>query len=58
MVKEKVLEEGEPTCYNEALKTYDTLLSHIKRRFERLILPDGGQSRARLPAGDVRRLGL
>ena len=58
MVKEKVLEEGEPTCYNKALKTYNTLLSHIKRQFERLILPDGGQSRARLPADDVRRLGL
>ena len=58
MVKEKVLEEGKPTFYNEALKTYNTLLSHIKRQFERLILPDGGQSRARLPAGDVRRLGL
>src|SRR5262249_28270745 len=29
MVKEKVLEEGEPTCYNEALQTHSALLSRI-----------------------------
>ncbi|MGH8055693.1 MAG: hypothetical protein ACREOH_00445, partial [Candidatus Entotheonellia bacterium] len=31
LVKEKALEEGEPTCYQEALKTYNSMLTRIKR---------------------------
>ena len=51
MVKEKVLEEGEPTCYNEALKTYHTLFSHIKRQFERL-RPENYRKISRLIDGE------
>ena len=39
VVKEKSLDEGDPAFYNDALKNYSTLLSHIKRQFE-LIMPE------------------
>ncbi|MFQ6025892.1 MAG: nitric oxide reductase activation protein NorD [Dehalococcoidia bacterium] len=39
VVKEKVLEEGDPTFYGDSLKNYSTLLNHIKRQFE-LIMPE------------------
>lgn len=51
MVKEQVLAEGEPTCYNEALQTYSALLSHIKRQFERL-MPEGYRKISRLIDGE------
>ncbi|MYC31458.1 MAG: hypothetical protein F4X65_15445 [Chloroflexi bacterium] len=39
VVKEKTLDEGDPAFYNDSLKNYSTLLSHIKRQFE-LIMPE------------------
>ena len=39
VVKEKSLDEGDSAFYNDALKNYSTLLSHIKRQFE-LIMPE------------------
>jgi nitric oxide reductase NorD protein len=51
LVKEKVLEEGEPACYNEALKTHSALLSHIKRQFERL-MPESYRKTYRLIDGE------
>jgi len=51
MVKEHVLAEGEPTCYNEALQTYSALLSQIKRQFERL-RPESYRKISRLIDGE------
>lgn len=51
MVKEHVLEEGESTCYNEALQTYSALLSHMKRQFER-IMPESYRKLSRLIDGE------
>ena len=39
IVKEKYVEEGDMNFYNDSLKTYMTLSTHIKRQFE-LIMPE------------------
>jgi len=51
LVKEKQLEEGEPTCYQEALKTYNSMLTRIKRQFE-LIMPESYRRVSRLIDGE------
>jgi nitric oxide reductase NorD protein len=51
MVKEAILEEGEPTFYNEALQHHSALLNHIKRQFER-IMPERLRKTYRLIDGE------
>lgn len=48
---EEDLEEGDATFYNEALKHYHGLLSHIKRQFER-IMPERFRKTYRLVDGE------
>ena len=50
-VKERALEEGESTCYRDTLKTYNALLNHIKRQFER-IMPESYRKIHRLIDGE------
>ncbi len=51
IVKEKVLEEGEPTFYADALKNYASVITHIKRQFE-LIMPERFRKIYRLTDGE------
>ncbi|ETW92487.1 MAG: hypothetical protein ETSY1_43395 [Candidatus Entotheonella factor] len=51
LIKEDILEEGDPTFYNEALLQHHALLSHIKRQFER-IMPERFRKTYRLVDGE------
>ena len=51
VVKEKVLDEGDSGFYNESLKTYGSLLNHVKRQFE-LIMPETFKKTYRLVDGE------
>ena len=51
VVKEKVLEEGEPGFYSDSLRNYSSLLNHIKRQFE-LIMPERFRKIYRLTDGE------
>ena len=51
IVKEKVLDEGDPNFYNDALRNYASLLAHIKRQFE-LIMPETWRKTYRLIDGE------
>ena len=51
IVKEKTVEEGDPTFYNDALKNYLSLSNHIKRQFE-LIMPESMKKIYRLTDGE------
>ena len=50
-VTERALEEGDSTCYRDTLKTYNALLNHIKRQFER-IMPESYRKIDRLIDGE------
>jgi nitric oxide reductase NorD protein len=50
-VKERTLEEGESTGYNETVKTYHALLNHVKRQFERA-MPESYRKIDRLLDGE------
>lgn len=51
IVKEKVLEEGEPTFYADSLKNYASVVANVKRQFE-LIMPERFRKIDRLPDGE------
>ncbi len=51
LVKEKELEEGELTFYNETLHHHNALMLHIKRQFE-LIVPESSRKVYRLTDGE------
>ena len=51
IVKEKVLDEGDPNFYNDSLRNYASLLAHIKRQFE-LIMPETWRKTYRLIDGE------
>ena len=51
IVKEKTVEEGDPAFYNDALRNYMTLSTHIKRQFE-LIMPENFRKIYRLIDGE------
>tara|TARA_Y100000588_G_scaffold58507_2_gene56833 strand:+ start:637 stop:3915 length:3279 start_codon:yes stop_codon:yes gene_type:complete len=51
IVKEKVVEEGDPNFYTESLKTYTALSNHIRRQFE-LIMPESMRKTYRLVDGE------
>ena len=51
IVKEKVLEEGEPTFYADSLKNYASVMANVKRQFE-LIMPERFRKIDRLPDGE------
>ena len=51
IVKEKVLDEGESTFYNESIKNFSSLLNHVKRQFE-LIMPETFRKTYRLVDGE------
>ena len=51
IVKEKVVEEGDATFYQETLKTYTALSNHIRRQFE-LIMPESMRKTYRLVDGE------
>ena len=51
MVKEKTVEEGDPNFYNDALKNYVSLSTHIRRQFE-LIMPESWRKIYRLMDGE------
>jgi nitric oxide reductase NorD protein len=51
IVKEKTLDEGDPSFYNDALKNYPSLSTHIKRQFE-LIMPESFKKIYRLTDGE------
>ena len=51
IVKEKVVDEGDTTFYNDALKNYLSLSNHIKRQFE-LIMPESMKKIYRLVDGE------
>ena len=51
IVKEKTVEEGDSTFYNDALKNYVSLSTHIKRQFE-LIMPESWRKIYRLMDGE------
>ena len=51
IVKEKNVDEGDPSFYNDALKNYLTLSTHIKRQFE-LIMPESFKKIYRLIDGE------
>ena len=51
IVKEKTLEEGDLTFYNDALKNYHSLANHIKREFE-MIMPESFKKIYRLTDGE------
>jgi nitric oxide reductase activation protein len=51
IVKEKIVEEGDVTFYNDALKNYLSLSNHIKRQFE-LIMPESMKKIYRLVDGE------
>ena len=51
IVKEKTVEEGDITFYQESLKTYSALSNHIRRQFE-LIMPESMRKTYRLIDGE------
>jgi len=51
IVKEKTVEEGDATFYQESLKTYSALSRHIRRQFE-LIMPESMRKTYRLVDGE------
>ena len=51
IVKEKTVEEGDVTFYQESLKTYTSLANHIRRQFE-LIVPESMRKTYRLIDGE------
>jgi len=51
IVKEKVVEEGDITFYQESLKTYSALANHIRRQFE-MIVPESMRKTYRLIDGE------
>ena len=51
IVKEKMVEEGDSTFYHEALKTYSSLATHIRRQFE-MIVPESMRKTYRLIDGE------
>jgi hypothetical protein len=51
IVKEKTVEEGDITFYQESLKTYNALSNHIRRQFE-LIMPESMRKTYRLQDGE------
>ena len=51
IVKEKTVEEGDATFYQESLKTYNSLANHIRRQFE-LIVPESMRKTYRLIDGE------
>ena len=51
IVKEKTVEEGEVNFYNDALKNYGSLSTHIRRQFE-LIMPESWRKIYRLLDGE------
>ena len=51
IVKEKTVEEGDITFYQESLKTYTSLANHIRRQFE-LIVPESMRKTYRLIDGE------
>tara|TARA_B100000949_G_scaffold153313_1_gene134807 strand:- start:2309 stop:4642 length:2334 start_codon:yes stop_codon:yes gene_type:complete len=51
IVKEKLVEEGDATFYQESLKTYSALSNHIRRQFE-LIMPESMRKTYRLVDGE------
>ena len=51
IVKERNVDEGDPAFYNESLRNYLTLSSHIKRQFE-LIMPESFKKIYRLVDGE------
>jgi hypothetical protein len=51
IVKEKTVEEGDATFYQESLKTYSSLANHIRRQFE-LIVPESMRKTYRLVDGE------
>lgn len=51
IVKEKTLEEGDASFYNDALKNYAALLADVKRQFE-LIMPESFRKVRRLVDGE------
>ncbi len=51
IVKEKTLDEGDATFYNDALKSYAALLTDVKRQFE-LIMPESFRKVRRLVDGE------
>ncbi len=51
IVKEKMVEEGDITFYQESLKTYSALSNHIRRQFE-LIMPESMRKTYRLIDGE------
>ena len=51
LVKEHTLDEGEPDCFNDALRRHSALLDDVKRHFE-AILPEGFDRISRLTDGE------
>ena len=51
IVKEKILDEGDHNFYNDSLRNYASLLTHIKRQFE-LIMPETWRKTYRLIDGE------
>ena len=51
IVKEKSVEEGDPSFYSEALRNYTALSNHIRRQFE-LIMPENFRKIYRLTDGE------
>ncbi|HZA22035.1 MAG TPA: VWA domain-containing protein, partial [Dehalococcoidia bacterium] len=51
VVKEKTLDEGDVGFYNDSLKSYNSLLNHVKRQFE-LIMPESFRKTYRLIDGE------
>jgi nitric oxide reductase activation protein len=51
VVKEKTLDEGDVGFYNDSLKSYNSLVNHVKRQFE-LIMPESFRKTYRLIDGE------
>ena len=51
LVKEHTLDEGDPDCFNQALRRHSALLDDVKRQFE-AILPEGFGKTTRLTDGE------
>ena len=51
IVKEKTVEEGDATFYQDSLKNYQSLSNHIRRQFE-LIMPESMRKTYRLVDGE------
>ena len=51
LVKEHILDEGDPDCFNDALRRHSALLENVKHQFE-AILPEGFGRLTRLTDGE------